>query len=227
MFRRNLNSIIASIFLITLLILPATALAWTLVPSYGETGWKTFTYQASSAFEGNAGFVVSDHADMIVESYLLLDNLSHGGAGSNRGFEYGDFSGFDLYGSGMVQGNFRGYSPTEGQYLAIIRSVNGYSGYTTYDFHNYYNNPGTDGTILETWISLAAGETFSFNWCFITDDYWPYQDFSKFYLKDNQGVIIYEAGLGQLGEVVPLPSTLLFLISGLSMLGLSRLYCHK
>ena len=53
------------------------------VPDYGDSGWQTYTYTAGPAgFTGTVGFVVSNVIDTSAYSELLLDNLSHGGAGN-------------------------------------------------------------------------------------------------------------------------------------------------
>ena len=71
------------------------ASAWVYVPDQGDTGWQTYTYTAGSGgFAGSAGFVVSNVIDNYAYPELLLDNLSHGGGGTNRGFELGNLTGY-------------------------------------------------------------------------------------------------------------------------------------
>ena len=73
------------------------ASAWIYVPDQGDTGWQTYTYTAGpGGFTGTAGFVVSNVIDNAAYSELLLDNLSQGGGGTNRGFEPGNLTGYDL-----------------------------------------------------------------------------------------------------------------------------------
>ena len=79
------------------------ASAWIYVPDQGDTGWQTYTYTAGPAgFTGTAGFVVSNVIDNSAYSELLLDNLSQGGGGTNRGFELGNLSGFALVGTSFA-----------------------------------------------------------------------------------------------------------------------------
>ena len=67
------------------------------VPDQGATGWQTYTYTAGpEGFTGTAGFVVSNVKDNSAYSELLLDNLSHGGGGTNQGFELGNLTGYVL-----------------------------------------------------------------------------------------------------------------------------------
>jgi len=211
------------------------ASAWIYVPDQGDSGWQTYNYTAGSGgFTGSAGFVVSNVIDNYAYSELLLDNLSLGGGGANRGFELGNLTGFNLLSDAMGTSfanvsnsvtaySYTAYTPTEGYYFADLQSL--YNGVATSHFLNNSGQAGTIGSILETGISLGAGGTFSFDWAFLGNDYSPWDDFALFYLKDQSGNIVFSEGLAQIGSApqVPLPSTLLLLGSGLcGLLGLGR-----
>jgi hypothetical protein len=207
------------------------ASAWLSVPDQGDTGWQTYTYTAGpTGFTGTAGFVVSNVIDNAAYSELLLDNLSQGGGGTNRGFELGNLTGFALVGtsfanvSSMVTAySYTTYTPTAGYYFADIQGL--YNGVTTSQFSNATGQAGTVGSILETGITLGPGGNFSFDWAFLGNDSSPWNDFALFYLKDLNGIVFYE-GLAQIGSVpssVPIPSSVLLLGCGLlSLLGLGR-----
>lgn len=211
------------------------ASAWIYVPDQGDTGWQTHNYTVGpGGFTGSVGFVVSNSIDNYAYSELLLDNLSLGGGGSNKGFELGNLTGFNLLSDTMgtsfanVSNSVMAYSyttfaPTEGYYFADLQSL--YNGVATSQFFNAHGQAGTVGSILETAISLGAGATFSFDWAFLGGDFSPWNDFALFYLKDQGGNIVLSNGLAQIGSAppVPLPSTLLLLGGGLcGLLGLGR-----
>jgi hypothetical protein len=183
------------------------------VPDQGDTGWQTLVYDPGpGGFTGTAGFAVSNVIDDCAFSELLLDNLSHGGDGGNRGFEVGNYSDFNLLGDSygevtsqpVITLNFREYTPVEGEYLGHLFSLA--PGESTAAFRNAQGQPGTVGSILETPIFLAPGERFSFNWAFLGNDYRPCNDFSLFYLKDQSGVMVFSQGLGQIGSPDPVPN---------------------
>lgn len=181
------------------------ALAWVRVPDKGDTGWRNYSYTAGSqGFSGTAGFVVSNVIDNSAYSELLLDNLSQGGAGNND-FEQGTYSGFNLLGDSCgevissfvmaVSGNI--YTPIQGDFMSHQFCLA--PGVDTSAFRNSYGQPGTSGSILETAISLAPGERFTFDWAFLAGDQSPYRDFVLFYLKDGQGKIVFTDGLAEIG----------------------------
>jgi hypothetical protein len=218
------------IILLTLLLLVTTGIsseAWIFVPDQGDTGWRTYQYQAGPAgFSGTAGFVVSNVIDGAAYSELLLDNLSQGSGSSNRGFELGNYSGYNFLGnsSGEVtdaviafSGNL--YGPTRGDYfshqLGLGLTTNSV---VTSAFQNASHQAGTWGSILETALSLPAGGSFTFDWAFLAGDMSPWDDFALFYLKNSTGNIVFTDGLAQIGSVpdsAPLPSGILLLGSGL------------
>ena len=105
--------------------------------------------------------------------------------------------------------------------LPIIQGLS--NGVTTSQFRNATGQAGTVGSILETAITLAPGEKFSFDWAFLGNDFSPWNDFALFYLKDQSGAIVFSEGLAQIGSApaVPIPSSVLLLGSGLlGLLGL-------
>jgi hypothetical protein len=113
------------------------------------------------------------------------------------------------------------YQPVQGDYLSYQRALA--DGASTAAFFNANGQAGTVGSILETAISLAPGESLSFSWAFLGNDVSPWNDFSLFYVKNQGGAIVFSDGLGQIGSAlpVPAPSTLLLFASGLlGLLGL-------
>jgi hypothetical protein len=202
------------------------ASAWVYVPDQGDTSWQTYNYTVgSTGFAGSAGFVVSNVIDASAYPELLLDNLSHGGEGTNLGFESG-LSGYDVLpnsafanvSNSVTAYSHTTYTPTEGYYFADLQGLS--NGVATSQFCNAMGVSGTVGSILETAITLGAGATFSFDWAFLGSDFIPWNDFALFYLKDTNGAIVFSEGLAQIGSapVVPLPSTLL--LAGCALCGL-------
>ncbi len=209
------------------------ASAWIYVPDKGDTGWQTYTYTAGpGGFTGSVGFVVSNVIDNSAYPELLLDNLSQGGGGTNRGFELGLFSGYNFLGnSGACADLYSSrtsalgtvYKPTEGDLMAELMGLS--TGVNTSGFQNATSQAGTVGAIMETDLSLGAGQQFSFDWAFLANDLSPWDDFALFYLKDQNG-IVFSAGLAQIGSApiaAPINSSFLLLGSGLlGLLGLTR-----
>jgi hypothetical protein len=195
------------------------------VPNQGATGWQTYIYTAGpEGFAGMAGFVVSNAKDNSAYSELLLDNLSQGGADTNQGFELGNLTGYVLTSDGSatssamvstsataISGTI--YTPTQGDFFMVIPGLS--SGVPTSGFRNATGQIGTVGSILETTITLAPGEKFSFDWAFLGNDFTPYNDFALFYLKDPQnGAIVFSELLAQIGSPSPPIAAILLLLDG-------------
>jgi hypothetical protein len=228
---KKLLTIIATVWLV--LGLNYGASAWIYVPNYGDTGWQTYTYTAGSGgVTGTAGFVLSNAFDTGAYSELLLDNLK-GGGGTNLGFETGlkDYTlitdsmgtSFANVSGSVTAYSYTTYTPTEGSFFADLQGLS--TGVNTSHFSNASGQPGTVGSILETAITLNPGAIFSFDWAFLAGDISPWNDFARFYLKDQSGVIVFSTGLAQIGSApaVPIPASVLLLGTGLlGLLGLAR-----
>ena len=84
------------------------------------------------------------------------------------------------------------YDPTEGQYLAVIQGLT--TGVGTSQFTNASGQAGIVGSILEREVTLEPGAAFSFDWAFLAGDMSPWNDFALFYLKDQNGAIVFSRG---------------------------------
>jgi hypothetical protein len=109
-----------------------------------------------------------------------------------------------------------------GVYVQLLKSlriiiIQGLStGVSTSGFRNATGQTGTVGSILETAITLAPGEKFSFDWAFLGNDLTPYNDFALFYLKGGKSrAIVFSNLLAQIGSPkVPIAAILLLLDVG-------------
>ncbi len=185
---------------------PLESQAWIFVPDKGDTGWQTYIYEAGpQGFTGTAGFVVSNVIDDSAYSELLLDDLSQGGEADNCGFEMGDYRGYTLLGNSCAEVTTMvtamsgiSYTASTGGYFSHMLGLG--SGVSTAAFQNASRQPGTTGSILETSISLPPCGKFTFTWAFLAGDRSPWNDFALFYLKDENGEVVFADGLAQIGS---------------------------
>jgi hypothetical protein len=106
----------------------------------------------------------------------------------NGGFETGDFTGWgSTAGTAVVGAGCYGashcVSPTQGSYMALLTA--GYvdmgtlSGILGTNLSAVYPG-GTFGSAIWQDVGLAAGDTFSFDWNFLANDYAPFDDTGAF-----------------------------------------------
>ena len=190
-----------------------------LVPSYGETGWQTYshTHTEVDPWTGMLVLGVVDTYDMEAESYLLIDNLINMGPAGNQGFEQGDLTGF-VFGSSVSVGasavSYGGttYTPAEGNFMAILDSVDGNSGTDASGLTTYTGIPTTDGSYISFPLTLTQDLTVSFDWNFFTTDSVPFEDYA--FLGVEGGETPHVEVLAKIAAI-PEPSSLLLLSLGL------------
>ncbi len=157
------------------------------VPDYGDTGWQTFSRTLGSTFNGTVRIGVANEGDDMVSSRLLLDNFQ-GLSLTNPSFETGDFSGWNLVGSGSVSSSTTAdlgtvYGPTDGTYFAELSSGSSESA----DWLDALLPPGYDaynGSWLEFNVNIPAGATVSFDWAFLAGDHVPFHDFAFLWYQE-------------------------------------------
>ncbi|MCQ8182901.1 PEP-CTERM sorting domain-containing protein [Methylomonas sp. SURF-1] len=86
----------------------------------------------------------------------------------------------------------------------------------TANYANTQNEHGTDGELYTFALTALAGESFSFDWRFHTDDYHPFNDFAFVSLVDgNQSQVRYAV----LAEVAAVPVPAAIWLFGSSLVG--------
>ncbi len=137
----------------------------------------------------------------------LVPSLAHADVIVNGNFETGNLSGWSGLGSGHAADATIGVTPTEGTYQAYIETTGNYSAAAT-DVDAAMGvddatvvalgaGPPTNGTGMWQNITVAAGDTLSFDWNFLTDelDEDPiYNDFGFFTISGSAFLLASRGG---------------------------------
>lgn len=157
---------------------------------------------------------------LVVCALTLQFGMASAAAGIiNGGFETGDFSGWTTLGNmsvstGASYGAAGSVNPESGTYSALLNSNNvsaanlaaamGVSEATLEASNGGVD--ATNGSLLYQTVSANAGDTLSFNWNFVEQDYLPYDDWA-FYGISVDGGPATVTKFASLGDVGPDPGT--------------------
>ncbi|HAC63540.1 MAG TPA: hypothetical protein DCF68_08360 [Cyanothece sp. UBA12306] len=106
--------------------------------------------------------------------------VNNPGPGSTfAGFETGDFTDWMMMGQTSIETSAIGVTPTEGIYQAVISNGNGsvsdsqlemFVGFNPGELDSLLNVNVTEGSAIQRDITVAAGDTVSFDWNFLTNE---------------------------------------------------------
>ncbi len=125
-----------------------------------ETGFNTFSVQIPVDGEFTIKFGVETTLDASNNSGLLIDNVTVSGiedcmpALTNGCFETGSLRCWEVTGDVSIKQASFGSGPTQGTYQALL-------------------NSGTDEATMMQSFTASAGDTFSFDWNFLTNEGTP------------------------------------------------------
>lgn len=173
--------------------------------------YGTFTLDASGAWTylaDNSSAVIQDlnTGESLVDTFtaVSLDGSSDqvvsvtiNGADdevvAEKGFESGDFAGWELLGSGAVEAQHGAYQPTEGDYMGALYGygasagqIESFLGLNAGTLNGQGNGNATAGSALKTTLNVQAGDVVHFDWAFIATDYLPFNDFSVAVIGNGQ-----------------------------------------
>lgn len=169
----------------------------------GSGGFGTFTLDASGAWTYKVDNSLAAVQDLDADESLVdtftavsLDGSSsevvsvtiHGADDHTlalKGFESGNFSGWNVLGSAAVVQQHGTYQPTEGDYLGALfgagasaGQIESFLGLNQGKLSAMGNGTATNGSALKTTLNVKAGDVVHFDWAFIATDYLPFNDFS-------------------------------------------------
>jgi|GEM_PF-2205218 len=105
----------------------------------------------------------------------------------NKGFEKGNLNNWQTAGSVAAKTSSSGYEPTEGKYQALLQNIGQSASDTELEtfleleagsLDAIGNGDVVEGSALKRTITVAAGDTLSFDWNFLTDE--SSQDYKDF-----------------------------------------------
>ncbi|MEL7036767.1 MAG: PEP-CTERM sorting domain-containing protein [Cyanobacteria bacterium J06592_8] len=100
----------------------------------------------------------------------------------NGGFETGDFTGWQTIGDSSIETNAFGTGPTEGTFQALVttdfgsnsdRAIENFLNLSNGTLDNLSTTNATQGSAISQTFDVTAGQTLSFRWNFLTDEFTP------------------------------------------------------
>jgi hypothetical protein len=165
-----------------------------------ETGYQTATITIPQSGTYTLGFGVVDTGDDIVNSGLLVDNVTlirnqtPPSSILNGGFEFGNFIGFSTRGNRSILTAAFGSGPSEGVFNALLTSGTGsVDGFSLESFLGAGTTGAAEGSALKTTFTANAGQVLSFDWNFLTNEGIPsplVNDFSLVTIRDDSGLLL-------------------------------------
>jgi hypothetical protein len=106
----------------------------------------------------------------------------------NSSFETGNFTNWEAIGQTTVEGSDFGVSPTNGNHQAVLETLQDTTGVNGADLEtflglsagNLTSFGATEGSVIKQTITVNAGDSLSFDWNFLSDDFQSedYNDFA-------------------------------------------------
>ena len=162
-----------------------------------ETGFSNFEFAFENDGPVNVGIAVFDSLDTIFDSGIAIDNFSIGpaipepkpmpmpGPAVNLSFESGDFTGFETIGTATIEDASFGVQPTDGNTQALLSTAGGEDAVEIETVLNLDPGTlsglgGTNGSALALEFFGIEGETISFDYSFLTNEFTPNVGFNDF-----------------------------------------------
>ncbi|GJD19068.1 hypothetical protein RIVM261_040240 [Rivularia sp. IAM M-261] len=130
----------------------------------------------------------------IAGSLLIATEKVHALNLTNSSFETGDFSGWTNLGQTTVEDSGFGVAPTNGNYQAVLETLSLDTGASANQLESFLElTSGSltslgaiEGSAIKQTITVNAGDSFSFDWNFLSDDFQnsDYNDFAFFSLTN-------------------------------------------
>ncbi len=142
---------------------------------------------------------------IVLITAMAVGGSAHALSLTNGGFETGTFNGWMTIGDTSIQTAAFGTGPSEGTFQALMTTADGsvdesvlesFFGLSdgTLDslIPNQFNDDAEEGSGIKQTITVAAGETLSFDWNFLTNEDTPDGEFNDtaFYVIDGDAFLL-------------------------------------
>ncbi len=138
---------------------------------------------------------------IVLITAMAVGGSAHALSLTNGGFETGTFNGWMTTGDTSIQTAAFGTGPSEGTFQALMTTDDGsvfdgsltsFFGLPVGTFDTLAGENATEGSGIKQTITVAAGETLSFDWNFLTDEFTPDDVFNDtaFYVIDGDAFLL-------------------------------------